>query len=196
MGFWSAIVSWFCVTFTSKKWFQKQSKWPWNMIHLMTFRNPCRLCIHLAFTYFIRPSSELGPAPPYPPMRVLEVQWLHALSHVWEMANRWSSFTSNSIALGRGLGCSTNIHSIHSGQLWIPEFFFFFFFQSGYVPCMFSVVIGTWHGFHNPCGYWRMWAMPPNLSMVCCTQVVGIPKHGTWLRRHIMALAWPMGTLE
>ena len=40
-------------------------------------RNPCRLSIHLAFTYSVGPSSvlwsELGPAPHFPPMRVLEV---------------------------------------------------------------------------------------------------------------------------
>ena len=37
----------------------------------------------------------------------------------------WSNFTSNAIALGCGLGCSTNIHFIHSGLLQRPEFFFF-----------------------------------------------------------------------
>ena len=66
---------------------KKQSKWPWNMIHLMPCRNPCRLYIHLAFTYSVGPSSvvwssELGPAPPFPPMRVLEMQWSRALSLV------------------------------------------------------------------------------------------------------------------
>ena len=38
---------------------------------------PCRLYIHLALTYSVGPSSEvwseLGPVPPFPPMRVLEV---------------------------------------------------------------------------------------------------------------------------
>ena len=56
--------------------FEKKSKWPWNMIHLMPCRNPCRLYIHFAFTYSIGPSSvvwsELGPALPFPLMRVLK----------------------------------------------------------------------------------------------------------------------------
>jgi hypothetical protein len=29
------------------------SKWPWNMIHPMPCKNPCRLSIHLAFTYSV-----------------------------------------------------------------------------------------------------------------------------------------------
>ena len=70
--------------------FWEQSEWPWDMIHSMPCRNPCRLYIHLAFTYSIGPSSvvwsELGPAPPFPPMRVLEVQWSRALSLVCEVA--------------------------------------------------------------------------------------------------------------
>jgi len=32
----------------------KLSKQPWNMIHLMPCKNPCRLHIHLAFTYSLR----------------------------------------------------------------------------------------------------------------------------------------------
>ena len=34
--------------------FWKQSKWPRNMVHSMPRRNPCRLYIHLAFTYILR----------------------------------------------------------------------------------------------------------------------------------------------
>ena len=53
---------------TFKRWFWKHSKWPWNIIHLMPCSNPCRLYIHLTFTYSVGPSSivwsELGPAPP------------------------------------------------------------------------------------------------------------------------------------
>ena len=45
---------------------------------------------HLVFTYFVGPSSvvwsELGPAPPFPPMRVLEVKWSQALSLMCEVA--------------------------------------------------------------------------------------------------------------
>ena len=56
----------------------------------MSCRNPCWLHIHLAFTYSIGPSSvlwsELGPAPPCPPMRVLIVLWSRALSLVYEVA--------------------------------------------------------------------------------------------------------------
>ena len=58
-------------------------------MHLMPYRNPCSLYIHLAFTYSSGPLSvvwsELGPALPFPPMRVLEVQWSRALSLGWEV---------------------------------------------------------------------------------------------------------------
>ena len=54
MNVWSAIVSWFCVRPTSKRWFLKVFQWLWNMIHLIPCRNPCRLYIHLAFTYSLR----------------------------------------------------------------------------------------------------------------------------------------------
>ena len=47
--------------------FWKWSKWPWKMIHLMPCKNPRRLYIQLAFTYFVGPSSimwsKLGLAP-------------------------------------------------------------------------------------------------------------------------------------
>jgi hypothetical protein len=60
------------------------------MIQFMPCKNPCRLYIHLAFTYSLGPSSvvwrELGPAPPFPPMRVLEGQWSRALSLMCEVA--------------------------------------------------------------------------------------------------------------
>jgi hypothetical protein len=42
------MVSRFCVRLTSKGWFLKIVQGPWNMIHLMPCRNPCRLYIHLA----------------------------------------------------------------------------------------------------------------------------------------------------
>ena len=38
--------------------FWKQSKWPWIMIHSMSCRKPCRLYVHLAFTYILRWSLE------------------------------------------------------------------------------------------------------------------------------------------
>ena len=56
----------------------------------MPCRSLCRLYIHLAFTYSIGPSSvvwrKLGPAPPFPPMRVHKVYWSWALSLVCEVA--------------------------------------------------------------------------------------------------------------
>ena len=63
--------------------FGESSEWPWNMIHLMPCTNQCRFDIHLTCTYFVGPLSlvwsNLGPAPPFPPMRVLEV-YGHGLS--------------------------------------------------------------------------------------------------------------------
>jgi hypothetical protein len=65
-------------------------KWEWNMICLMPCRNPCTLYIHLAFTYSVGPSSlvwsELEPAPPFPPTRVLGMWWSHALNLMCEGA--------------------------------------------------------------------------------------------------------------
>ena len=57
----------------------------------MPGRNPRRLDIHLAITSSVSPSSvvwcsELGPAPPCPPMRVLEMFRSRALSLVCEVA--------------------------------------------------------------------------------------------------------------
>ena len=92
----SVMVSqWFCVGPTSMRWaLRKQSNWPWNMIHSTPRGNPCRHYIHLApFTYSLarrlEPSAklELGPAPPFPPTRALEVyQWSRAPSLVCEVA--------------------------------------------------------------------------------------------------------------
>ena len=83
------MVSRFCVR-SPRGGFWKKSKWPWNMVQLMPCRNPGRLYIHFAFTYFVGPSSivwsELGPAPSFPPMRVLEVKWSWDLSLVCEVA--------------------------------------------------------------------------------------------------------------
>ena len=69
---------------------------------ILPCRNPCRLYIHLVFTFSIGLScvvrSELGPSPPFPPMRVLEAQLSRALSLVCEVA---LSINSNS----RGTSC-------------------------------------------------------------------------------------------
>ena len=81
------MVSYFYVRPTSKRWFLKIVQV--TMKHVPC-RNPRRLYIHLAFTYSVGPSSvvrsKLGPAPPFPPMKVLEVQWSRALSLVCEVA--------------------------------------------------------------------------------------------------------------
>ena len=57
----------------------------------MPCRNPCRLYYHLAFTDPVGPSSimrsELGPAPPFPPMRMLKCNG-HGLNLVCEVALR------------------------------------------------------------------------------------------------------------
>ena len=91
---WTFRVPWspgFVLDLPPRDGFCKQSKWPWNTIHLMPCRNPRRLYTHLAFARSVGPSSvvwsvNLGPAPPFPPMRVLEVQWSRALSLVCEVA--------------------------------------------------------------------------------------------------------------
>jgi hypothetical protein len=90
---WDFGVSWslgFVLGLPSRSGFWKYSKWPWNMIHLMPCRNPCRVYIHLAFTYFFSPSSilwsKIGLGLPSPSMRELEVQWSHVLSLVCEVA--------------------------------------------------------------------------------------------------------------
>jgi hypothetical protein len=61
----------------------------------MPCRYPCRLFIHLAFTYSIGPSSvewsELGLGPPFPPMRSLEVYRSQALSLMCEVTLRGSN---------------------------------------------------------------------------------------------------------
>ena len=85
----------FVLGLRSRGSFLKWSKLPWNMIHSMSCRKPCRLYIHLASTYFVDCStvvwsSELGPAPPSPLMRVLvEVYWLWTLNLVCEVALKW-----------------------------------------------------------------------------------------------------------
>ena len=76
---WSAMISWFCVRpTTSKKWFLKTIQVTMKHDPLVPCRNPRRLYIHVALTYSGGPSivrvwSESGPAPLFPPMRVLEV---------------------------------------------------------------------------------------------------------------------------
>ena len=73
--------------------FYKYSKYPWNMIQLMPCGNPCRRYIYLAFTYSVGSSSIVcskpGPAPPFPPMRVLEVQWSRVFNLVCDVALRY-----------------------------------------------------------------------------------------------------------
>ena len=63
----SAMVFGFRVRPTSKRWFLKTIQV--TMKHDPFNPNPCRLYIHLAFTYSVSPSSvvgsELGPGPPF-----------------------------------------------------------------------------------------------------------------------------------
>ena len=92
-----------------------------NMIHLMPHRNACGLYIHLAFTYSIGPSSvvwsEIRPTPPFPPMRVLEMQWSRPsiLCVMWPLLLYTKGQPSS-----RGLLC---IHYYHYswgvGYLWV-----------------------------------------------------------------------------
>ena len=93
------------------------------MVHSMPCRNPCRLYIHLAFTYSIGPSSvvwsELGPAPPCPPMRVLEVWWSRALSLMCELGPynaNWNplSFTQTSTWKNPVVGKNPLITQLHN----------------------------------------------------------------------------------
>ena len=77
---WEFGVPWspgFVLSLPPRGGFWEYVKWPWNMIYSMPCRMPRRFYIHLAFTYSAGPSSvvwsKLGPAPPFPPMRVLEV---------------------------------------------------------------------------------------------------------------------------
>jgi hypothetical protein len=84
----SAMVSRFCDKPTSERWFLKMVQVTTKHDHWMPCRHPRRLYIHLASTYSVCPSSilgsELGPAPPFPPMRVLEVQMvMGSQSHMW-----------------------------------------------------------------------------------------------------------------
>ena len=101
---WAFEVPWsldFVVGLHPRDGFWKESKWPWNMIHSMPCRNPCRRYIHLARIHILCWSlmhnsrdqlggptwSELGPpAPPFPPMRVLEVKCITGFSLVCEVA--------------------------------------------------------------------------------------------------------------
>jgi hypothetical protein len=73
---WGFGVPWspgFLLSLPPRSGFGKMSKWPWNMIHLMPCRNPCRLSIHLASTYSVGSWSvvwsERRPAPLFPPVR-------------------------------------------------------------------------------------------------------------------------------
>ena len=77
--------------------FWKSSRWLWNMIRSMPWRNPHGLHIHLASTYSVGPSrvvwSELGLAPLFLPMKVLAMQWSQAHNLVCEVARSKHSWT-------------------------------------------------------------------------------------------------------
>ena len=83
----------------------------------MPCRNPCKCYIRLAFTYLFGPSSilwsELWPAPPFSPMRALEVQRSRAPSaivceaalslvstfHPWFIHSWWGTRCSHNVPL-------------------------------------------------------------------------------------------------
>ena len=71
---------------------------PWNLIQSPLCRTPCRLFIHELFLgplgLHLRVWSELGPSPPFRPMRALRLQWSWAFSLVCEMVLRTTSHTS------------------------------------------------------------------------------------------------------
>ena len=144
----SAMVSKFCVRPTSRGGFWKQSKWPWNMIHSMPCRNPCRPLHPSCVTYSVDPSnvlwSKLGPTPPFPPMRVFEAYLVtSAHSRVWNgrnklvrEANPWSLLlptqTPNSkverkvITLFRSITMfhgTNNIWKLFHSLVWIGDVF-------------------------------------------------------------------------
>ena len=88
----SAEIFWCCVRPISKRWFFEDSPGDHE-----TWSIWCHAGIHVDFTsilhslvYSVGPSnivwSELGPAPPFPLMRVLEVEWSQALSLVCAVA--------------------------------------------------------------------------------------------------------------
>ena len=68
--------------------------------------------------------------------------------HVFLLSGR-SSFTSNTSAVRHGLGCSTNIHFIHSGLHQRPKFFFFLFllsYNGEHDACVYGIVaIALWY---------------------------------------------------
>jgi hypothetical protein len=55
------------------------------------------------------------------------VWWCNSRS-TFAITQLWTIVRQVIYCLGRGLGCSTNIHFIHYGLLQRSEFFFFFFF--------------------------------------------------------------------
>ena len=79
----------------------------------MPCRSACRLFIHLAFTYSIGPSnivwSELGPAPPFPPMTMLEVKRSRAPTLVREAMiwENWQLVTNEPVEFGEVLKFKT-----------------------------------------------------------------------------------------
>ena len=63
---------------------------PWNLIHSMPCKTPCRLSIHEIFFgpwgLHLRVWSELGRSTPFRPMRALRLQWSRAFSSVCDGA--------------------------------------------------------------------------------------------------------------
>jgi len=64
----------------------KWLKWPWNMIHLMSCRNPCRLYIHLAFTCYVGSSFSTNES-------ARSAMVTSSQSHVWSGLQCWRHYT-------------------------------------------------------------------------------------------------------
>jgi hypothetical protein len=110
VSFLSATVSWFCVRHTSKRWF-------FNIVQVIMKHVPfdaiIHVGIHVDFTSILYSLSPLVPqyfrvkwpwtAPPFPPMRVLEVQWSHAFNVKWPLYLCWLYISSDKVS-GRDNG--------------------------------------------------------------------------------------------
>jgi hypothetical protein len=107
----------FVISLPPRGGFWKQSKWPWNMIHSTPCRNPCRLYIHLPFTYSVGPSKRSMKrtwlAPPVPPMRVLEVVIVTGpQSRVWSGPLRKETFGGSLGLIGSEEPCEWSIWEV------------------------------------------------------------------------------------
>ena len=135
----------------------------------MPCRNPCRLHNHLAFAYSVGLSSvvwssEVGPAPPFPPMRVVEVHWSRAVSRGCEVAlsergardsgrgkegtrkERKGKARSGS-AVSDGSGDGGGHHTGHASLLQCSAWPFFpSFLECEIIPVLMMMLLHGWNG--------------------------------------------------